>query len=151
MVKVFGWYYGKVNGFQTVEEGTIFHKSRKGNEETFLVGHPKDKQLKEKYENDKNILMKVYNKKKCSHNYKKNYGDSKNGGVYCSICGEIYDWDYRTEEDMEKLWIRANHFYNLEELEELREELEEVVYNIEKKKKEILSQEEKMDAWGIKY
>lgn len=151
MVKVFGWFYGKINGFQTVEEGTIFHKNRKGKEETFLVKHPKDEKVKNKYEDDKKVIFKIHNKKKCKHNYKWNYGDSKNGEVYCDACGDTYHWDYRTEEDIDKLWIKANHFHNLEELGELREELEEVVYNIEKKKREISLQEAKMDAWGIKY
>lgn len=149
MVKMFGYFYGEVGGYATVEEGVILRRRYGNREEGFLIQGSKVAKVEEVWDKDKKILIKVPNKKKCDHSYKKHYGNSKSGGVYCNKCGDTYSWDYRTEEDMERVWAKAKYQNREHELTEIEERIKglqkELVRGRESQKKKI----ERMKELGL--
>ncbi len=148
-MKLFNIFYGELRGYATVEEGLIFCIERMNEREDFLVHYPLAEKLKNKYDDDKKVIVKVPNKKKCDHSYKKHYGNSETGGVYCRYCGDTYHWDYRTEETMEKAWARVHYRHAKADIKELEEEALLLQDQIEYSKKLLLEREKQLKELGI--
>lgn len=149
MVKMFGYFYGEVGGYSTVEEGVILNGRYGDREEGFLVQGSQVAKVEETWNKDKKILIKIPNKKKCEHNYKKRYGNSKNGAVYCNKCGDTYRWDYRTEEDMERLWAKAHYVGEAEKVKQLENKLLFLQDQIKYSKKLLVERKKRMKELGI--
>lgn len=149
MVKMFGYFYGEVSGYATVEEGVIARRRYRDKEEGFLIQGSQVEKIEESWDKDKKVLIKVPNKKKCEHNYKKHYGDSETGGVYCRYCGDTYHWDYRTEQDMERMWAKAHYRHAKADIKELEEEALLLQGQIKYSKKLLLEREKQLKELGI--
>ena len=133
---LFNYYYGELVGFGDSPTGTRVSIVKRHQHENLVLFNKSREEIEELFESEKKVLIKLPSKK-CKHTYRPMRGSAKLGSAYCDTCGEVEHWDYRTEEEMEKLWAQAHFVSAQNEYNELEMKLINAKIELERAEEEM--------------